>query len=93
MPDVPTLDESGVPGYELTGWFGLLAPAKTPKAVVDRLAREIKTAVADPRLHTRLTAQGLDVVGNTSAEMLAMMQADTKKWAEVIKATGAKIPQ
>ena len=93
IPHVPTVDESGVPGYELTGWFGLLAPAGTPKAIVERLSQEISKAVADPRLHSRLTAQGLDVVGSTSEEMLALMQADTRKWAEVIKATGAKIPQ
>jgi tripartite-type tricarboxylate transporter receptor subunit TctC len=93
MPNVPTVDESGVPGYELTGWFGLLAPAKTPKAVVDRLSQEVRAAVADPRLRTRLTEQGLDVFGSSSAEMLALMQIDTKKWIEVIAATGAKIPQ
>ena len=93
MPQVPTVQEAGVPGYELSGWFGLLAPAKTPRSVVDRLSSEVKKAVADPRLKDRLTEQGLDVVGNTSEEMLAVMRSDTKKWSEVITATGAKIPQ
>jgi tripartite-type tricarboxylate transporter receptor subunit TctC len=93
LPQVPTVDKAGVPGFELSGWFGLLAPAKAPPAIVERLAAEIKKAVADPKLKDRLTEQGLDVFGSTSAEMLAIMQADTKKWREVIAATGAKVPQ
>jgi tripartite-type tricarboxylate transporter receptor subunit TctC len=93
MPQVPTVTEAGVPGYELAGWFGLLAPAKTPPAVVERLASEVKKAVADPKLKDRLTEQGLNVFGSTSDEMRTIMQADTKKWSEVITATGAKIPQ
>jgi tripartite-type tricarboxylate transporter receptor subunit TctC len=93
MPQVPTVAEAGVPGYELSGWFGLVAPARTPPSVVDRLTAEVKKAVADPKLKDRLTEQGLEVVGNTSEEMLAVMTADTKKWREVIAATGAKIPQ
>jgi tripartite-type tricarboxylate transporter receptor subunit TctC len=93
IPQVPTVQEAGVPGYELAGWFGLLAPAKTPPSVVDRLASEVKKAVADPKLKDRLTEQGLDVFGSSSDEMRAIMQSDTKKWSEVIAATGAKIPQ
>ena len=93
MPQVPTMREAGVPGYELSGWFGLLAPAKTPQHVVDRLASEVKSAVADGKLKDRLGEQGLDVVGSSSEEMLAVMTADTKKWSEVIAATGAKVPQ
>jgi tripartite-type tricarboxylate transporter receptor subunit TctC len=93
MPQVPTVAEAGVPGYELAGWFGLLAPAKTPASVVDRLVGEVKKAVADPRLKDRLTEQGLEVFGSSSDEMRTIMQADTRKWADVIAATGAKIPQ
>jgi tripartite-type tricarboxylate transporter receptor subunit TctC len=93
MPNVPTVQEAGVPGYELAGWFGLLAPAKTPQSVVDRLTSEVKKAVADARLKDRLTEQGLEVFGSSSDEMLAIMRSDTKKWGEVIAATGAKIPQ
>ena len=93
MPQLPTVQEAGVAGYELGGWFGLLAPAKTPQSVVDRLTGEVRKAVADPKLKERLTEQGLDVFGSSSEEMLAVMRADTKKWGEVIAATGAKIPQ
>jgi tripartite-type tricarboxylate transporter receptor subunit TctC len=92
LPDVPTMEEAGVPGYLLTGWFGLVAPAKTPKPVVDKLNAEVQKAVNDPRFKDRLTAVGMDVVGGTSQEMLALMQADTKKWLDVIKKTGVKIP-
>jgi tripartite-type tricarboxylate transporter receptor subunit TctC len=91
LPDVPTMDESGVPGYRLSGWFGLLAPAKTPKPVVDRLTAEVQKAVNDARFKTRLTAVGLEVVGSTSQQMLELMQADTRKWLDVIKKTGVKI--
>ncbi|MFZ2068846.1 MAG: tripartite tricarboxylate transporter substrate binding protein [Xanthobacteraceae bacterium] len=91
MPDVPTIDESGVPGYDVTGWFGILAPARTPKAVLDRLTAEVHKAVADQQFREKLINVGLDVVGNTPAEMLALMHSDTDKWAAVIKATGAKV--
>jgi tripartite-type tricarboxylate transporter receptor subunit TctC len=93
MPDVPTIDESGVPGYELTGWFGMVAPAKTPPPVLDRLMQEVRKAVEDARFNERIAAQGLEVVGSSATEMTALMQVDTKKWAEVIRKTGAKIAQ
>ena len=91
MPDVPTIDESGVPGYDVTGWFGILASARTPKAVLDRLTAEVHKAVADQQFREKLINVGLDVVGNTPTGMLALMHSDTNKWAAVIKATGAKI--
>jgi len=91
LPGVPTVDESGVPGYEVTGWFGIVAPAATPQPILDRLTAEVRKAVADQKFRDRMTAQGLEPVGSTPAEMLALMQSDTKKWADVIKATGAKI--
>jgi len=91
MPDVPTVDESGVPGYDVTGWFGILAPAATPKPMIDRLTDEVRKAANDSRFRDRMTTQGLEVVGSTPEEMLALMHVDTKKWAEVIKETGAKI--
>lgn len=93
LPQVPTMEEAGVPGYELTAWFGLLAPAQTPHAVVERLAQEVKKATADANFRARLTAQGLDIIGGSPEEMLRLMKADTKKWGDVIKATDTKIPQ
>jgi hypothetical protein len=79
MPDVPTLDEAGVPGYELTGWFGMLAPAKTPQPVLDRLTQEVRKAVRDARFSEPITAQGLDIVGGSSAEMTALMRRIPKR--------------
>ena len=93
MPDVPTLDESGVPGYELTGWFGMAAPARTPEPVLALLAHEVRKTAADARFSDRITTQGLEVVGSSAGEMSALMQADTEKWAAVIKATGSRIAQ
>jgi tripartite-type tricarboxylate transporter receptor subunit TctC len=81
MPDVPTIDESGVPGYELTGWFGMVAPAKTPPPVLDRLMQEVRKAVADARFNERIAA-GAEVVGSSATGLTALMQVDTKKWAE-----------
>src|SRR5262249_19206519 len=92
MPQVPTMQEAGVPGYELSGWFGLLAPAKTPQHVVDRLSNEVKTAVADPGFKSRLGGQGLEVLGRSSAGMLGVMTATTKKGGGVIAAPGARVP-
>jgi tripartite-type tricarboxylate transporter receptor subunit TctC len=93
MPEVPTMAEAGVPGFEMASWFGLLAPAKTPKAVVDRLSREVKNAVHDPKFADLMKTQGLEIVGSSSEAMLSTMQADTRKWAALIEATGIKIPQ
>jgi tripartite-type tricarboxylate transporter receptor subunit TctC len=93
LPDIPTLDEAGVPGYELTGWFGMVAPARTPQLVLERLTQEVRQAVADARFSEPMIAQGLDIVGSSSAEMTALMQADTRKWVEVINKTGARIAQ
>ena len=91
LPDVPTVEESGVPGFTLSGWFGILAPTKTPKPILDRLTDEVRKATADPRFIQKMNVQGLDVIGSTPAEMLALMQSDTKKWADVIRLTGVKI--
>jgi tripartite-type tricarboxylate transporter receptor subunit TctC len=93
MPKVPTVQEAGVPGYELASWFGLLAPANTPKAIVDRLSQEVNKVVNDPRFADKMKAQGLQVVGSTPDQMMAAMRADTKKWSDLIQATGIKIPQ
>ena len=93
LPDVPTVAEAGVPGYTMASWFGLLAPAKTPNAIVERLSAETRTAVGNPVFKDRMKSVGLDVDGGTPAAMLATMRSDTQRWAELIKATGIAIPQ
>jgi tripartite-type tricarboxylate transporter receptor subunit TctC len=93
LPQVPTVDEAGVPGYEVSSWFGLLAPAKTPQSVVERLSREVKKAAADPRFIAALAPQGMEIVASSPQEMSAAMQATSKKWGDVITATGTTINQ
>ena len=71
MPEIPTLEEAGVPGYEVRSWFGMLAPAKTPQTVIDRLSREIKKVESDPRFVAALTPQGMQIIASSPDEMLA----------------------
>jgi tripartite-type tricarboxylate transporter receptor subunit TctC len=94
LPDVPTVEEAGGPalkGYEASSWFGLLAPAGTPMDVVNRLQQETAKALAAPALKERLLAQGAIPSGMTSAEFVRFIDAETKKWAAVVKASGAKV--
>jgi tripartite-type tricarboxylate transporter receptor subunit TctC len=93
LPDVPTVVEAGVLGYTMASWFGLLAPAKTPAAIVERLSAETKTAVNNPIFKDRMKSVGLEIDGGTPAAMLETMRSDTQRWAELIKATGITIPQ
>jgi len=91
LPDVPTVAEAGFPGFDVSGWFGLLAPANTPAPVMARLQLEVKRTMDDAEFRAALLKVGLDPVGNTPAEMLALMKSDTDKWAKVIRDSGAKI--
>lgn len=93
LPNVPTMEEAGVPGYDVRSWFGMLAPAKTPPSIIERLSREIKKAAADPRFIAALAPQGMEIIAGTPDEMLAAMRADSKKWGDVITATGTTINQ
>jgi tripartite-type tricarboxylate transporter receptor subunit TctC len=90
LPEVPTMAEAGIPGYELRTWFGLLAPAKTPNAVVDRLSQEIRTAASNPKFIERMKSQGIEPVVGTRGEMAATMQADFKRWRDFIAQLGIK---
>ena len=89
-PTLPTVAESGVPGYEVTAWYGVSAPAKTPRAIVDRLHAEIVRAVNSPDLRERLTTQGADPIHLTPEQYTAFVQNEIAKWAKVIKAAGIK---
>jgi tripartite-type tricarboxylate transporter receptor subunit TctC len=93
LPDVPTVAEAGVPGYTMASWFGLLAPAKTPTTIVERLSAETRTAVNSLIFKDRMKSVGLEVDGGTPAAMLETMRSDTQRWAELIKATGIAVPQ
>jgi tripartite-type tricarboxylate transporter receptor subunit TctC len=94
LPELPTVEEAGgavLKGYEASSWFGLLAPAGTPKDVVDRLQQETAKALATPAMKERLLAQGAIPSGMTSAEFVRFIGAETAKWARVVKASGAKV--
>jgi len=94
LPDLPTIAEAGGPqlkGYEASSWFGLLAPQGTPAEIVNRIQQETAKALASPALKERLLAQGAIPSGMTSADFARYIDAETKKWAGVVKASGAKV--
>ncbi len=90
-PDIPTLAETGVPGYESIGWFGLLAPAGTPPAIIARLNAETRQVMRAPDIRERLLNVALETWTGTPEEFTAFMKSETAKWADVIKRSGTKI--
>ena len=89
-PDLPTMMESGVPGYEATNWFGTAVPAKTPPAIVAKLSQDIARVLHLPDVRERLLAQGMEPVSNTPEEFSTYVRSEMTKWAKVVKASGAK---
>jgi tripartite-type tricarboxylate transporter receptor subunit TctC len=87
-PEIPTMEEAGLPGYVVTGWFGLLAPAKTPGAIIGRLNAEINRVL--PSLRERYADLGSELVGGTPQEFGAFIKSELAKWARVVKASGAQ---
>ncbi len=85
LPDIPTVAEAGVPGYEVTGWYGVLAPGGTPRAPVDRLSGEIAKYLKLPDTRSKLLAMGMDPIGNSPDQMAAHIHAELVKWAKVAK--------
>ena len=90
-PDVPTFEEAGVPGYEAIGWFGTVAPANTPPAVIQRLHREIVAALQDPEIRDRALSAGAEPFTNTPQEFAALIREETRKWAEVVRTANIKL--
>jgi tripartite-type tricarboxylate transporter receptor subunit TctC len=90
LPDVPTVAESGLPGFENTGWFGLLAPTGTPTDVINKINKDTAAALADTQLKGRLFVLGMQPVGSTPAELTRQMDAELLRWAEVVKARKLK---
>jgi len=92
LPDSPTLHESGLKGFDMTTWWGLMAPAKTPPAVVDRLAMEARRAIESPELRERWRAMGSEVPAvRTPAQFTAFVERERKLYAELVKRSGATV--
>ncbi len=92
LPDVPTIEEAGkLKGYEASSWFGLLAPAGTPPDIVSRIQQEVAKSLNTPAMKEKLLAQGAIPGGNTPQEFAKMIDSEIKKWAQVVKASGAKV--
>ncbi len=90
IPEMPTVAESGIPGYEVTTWYGVSAPARTPRPIIDRLNSEILRALKSPDLQARFKDLGADPIGNTPEQNTAYVQNEITKWAKVLKAAGIK---
>ena len=90
LPALPTIAETGIKGYEASTWYGVLAPAKTPRAVVERLHGEIVKMLAAPEIRERLGAQGFEPAGNTPEEFATYTKSEIAKWGKVIRAAGIK---
>ena len=91
LPDVPTIAESGFPGFDASSWFGLVGPAGLPPEIAQKIAGEVAKILAVPTMREKFIQQGSDPVGSTPDEMGAYMRAETEKWARVVKATGARV--
>jgi tripartite-type tricarboxylate transporter receptor subunit TctC len=91
MPEIPTVAEAGVPGYEATIWLGIMAPAGTPKPILDRLNAEITQLVASPEVKADWAKQGAVPMSMTPDQFAQYMRDDIEKWAKVVKISGAKV--
>jgi tripartite-type tricarboxylate transporter receptor subunit TctC len=90
LPDVPTLNESVMPGFEIATWQGILAPAKTPPEIVNRLNAEVTKALASPEVREKLQAQGAELLGSTPEQYAAYLKSEVERWSKVVKASGVE---
>jgi tripartite-type tricarboxylate transporter receptor subunit TctC len=91
LPDLPTIAEAGVPGYDSYVWFGVVAPAGTPSEIIAKLNAALVKTAATPEFRDRLTSQGYDVMSSTPEQMAASIRGEIAKWGKVVKASGAKV--
>jgi tripartite-type tricarboxylate transporter receptor subunit TctC len=91
LPDVPTFAESGLPGFVVDSWVGVLAPARTPPPVIERLQREIAAVLADPVVKERYGVLGIEPVGNTPEQFAAQIREDLARWEKVVRQAGIKL--
>jgi tripartite-type tricarboxylate transporter receptor subunit TctC len=91
MPELPTIAEAGVPGFAVNNWYGMFVPAGTPKEVVVRLNAELVKILQMPDVKQRLLDSGIEAISNTPEQFAAYIQAETKKWAKVVKDANVKV--
>ena len=91
LPNLPTISESGIPGYEVVTWYGILAPAHTPKKIIMQLNSEIKNILKQPSIEQRLSQEGASVIASTPEDFEQTLRQETQKWGTVVKATGARL--
>ena len=91
LPQVPTVMESGLPGFEIYAWFGLMAPARTPRSVIDKLHGEVLKALRSKDISERFAALGMDIIAAGPQEFAERIASDTRMWARIIKESGAKV--
>ena len=91
MPDVKTIAESGVPGFETSTWYGLLAPAGTPRVIVDRLNGEVVRILKLPDVRERLAAEAYELPADTPDQFAGIIKSELTRWAKVVKDTGARV--
>ena len=91
VPDIPTIAESGVPGYSAVGWIGAVAPAGTPPEIINKLNAAFVAALKNPEIRAKLLAQAAEPVGNTPAEFAAFIKFETQKWSKTVKDSGASV--
>ena len=91
MPDVPTLAESGVPGFDVTSWYSVIAPAGTPAAVVNKIQADTAAVLRMPDVVSRLSNDGAEPVGSTPPEVGRFLRAEMRKWEKVVKSSGIEL--
>jgi tripartite-type tricarboxylate transporter receptor subunit TctC len=91
LPEVPTFAESGLPGFDVSSWVGIFAPAKTPRPVIERLQKELDTVLRTPFVRERYATLGIEPVGNSSQEFAAQVRADLARWEQVVKAANVRL--
>jgi tripartite-type tricarboxylate transporter receptor subunit TctC len=91
IPQIPTMDEAGVPGFEVSGWYGVLAPVRTPREIIEKLNLEIVKMMRSPEINEQFVKQGLEVFASTPEQFSAKIKSDGVKWGKVVKATHATV--
>jgi tripartite-type tricarboxylate transporter receptor subunit TctC len=93
LPDVPTVAESGLAGFDVTSWYGIVVRSETPPTVVDKIQRDMAEALRDEAVRAKLAGLGLEPVGNTPAEFDALIKAQTRKWTDIVRKAGIHVPK